>query len=326
MKTNNNFVRRIGLALAAGTLLASTSVTLAGSASPVGPVWDVVISGKANGVAYLSFLPTGELCGVEIITPKSSGGTVVPENERYLGPETGRNSGDAPATNALSSTNVLYGAYVDIKGWWTYDTSGRIVGGFPEIGTREQLTTTEVTFTNEFGQVITNQVTATAENAVTNNVSFVGKVSSSGKLSMTGHSGIGKVNYRGVVLNTVPDLGGPWLIDTKRNGQQFYEFMRLEPNYTPGYCSMPYYWVCGQGPSYYFTGIALASTQKRLALATSRVGTSETIARAVSGSVNYTKKTATLNGGEDPQLRVKLKVSALLYGAPPLPCDGDNNE
>jgi hypothetical protein len=42
------------------------------SDSPVGPVWDCLLSGKRNGIAYLSFSTTnnGTLSGYEILVPQ----------------------------------------------------------------------------------------------------------------------------------------------------------------------------------------------------------------------------------------------------------------
>jgi hypothetical protein len=319
MKTLKQKLSRLALPVVCATLALVAVQCRAQSLSPVGPVWDVVISGKANGIAFLSFQANGELCGIEIISPRS-GGTSSPADARNT-QESPPRSGSS--TNSLSSTNVLYGFY-PIRGWWAYDNTGRIIGSFPEIGSQTGSTTKEVVITNDFGVITTNTVADTDVVTVTNSVSFTAKVGSNGRLSMKGSSGIGALNYRGIPASQLPDVGGTWYGETKRGGQTFIEIIGLNPEVSND-CYLPYFTVCGEGPTYQFDGVALVSNQKRLALNTGWLGQTETVSRVVFGSLNSTTFRAALKGGEAPNYKVKLTINKFVGPAPPLPCDEGND-
>lgn len=279
MKTNRSLLGRHLSGLAAGLCLAAASTALAQFASPVG-TWDFVINGKANGVAFITFESDYSLSGIEIIAPKGQSSPDPVSGSRYI-VEPGRYPDTSTSTNNLSSTNVLYGTYT-LKGWWTFDSTGKIVGNFPEIGYRSDGTTVS---------------------GVTNSVQFTAKVKPGKKLTLLGSSGIGKVNYLGVPLTSSTDLSGSWVGETKRGGQNFYESMDVFPYDAFSFA------VLGTGATYDFAGRALVSQQKKLALHTYWTTSTESVVRVVVGSYNSGKSIGSLKGIEDPNFSVKLKMS-----------------
>src|SRR5687767_13408073 len=132
MKIINRKLSHLAFSLTASLLLAGAGSALAQYVSPVG-TWDVVISGKANGVATLTFTEDYQLCGVEIITQPGGGSSDVPSDLRFPGSEPGRYPTQNSGTNNLNPGNVLYGLY-RVQGWWSFDSAGKVIGSFPEIG------------------------------------------------------------------------------------------------------------------------------------------------------------------------------------------------
>jgi len=280
MKINNHLLKRVALALTASLLVAGSGAAVAQYVSPVG-TWDVVISGRAKGVAFLTFNSDYTISGIEMIAPAGKVDDTSSSDLRYPGGEPGRHpdpNPDSPST--VSSTNVLYGTY-DIDGRWTYDANGKIVGFFPEIGSRGS-------GTNSAG--------------VTNSVNFTAKVTPGKRISLVGSSGIGKVNYRGIPFTSVPDFSGSWLGQTKRGSQTFYELFDASAY------DLFSFDIFGTGPTYEFEGVALVSAQKRIGMHTAWT-TSDPVVRVVVGSYNPAKSRGDMKGIEDPKLKVRLRIS-----------------
>jgi hypothetical protein len=272
--------------------------------SPIG-TWDFVMNGAENGVAFITFSSDYTFTGVQIIAPRKP--TVLTSTPaevtigRYTGEPVGRTAEtnavvEPPSTNSTgSSKNVLYGFYAfeppgsPLGGRWTYDAAGRVIGSWGEIGQR-------------FDGAVTN--------TVTNSVSFAALVVPGKRMTMTGSSGVGTVTFQGVPFTPVPDISGGWYGQTTREGQKFYEFIDISVR-TAG--PFPSFTVTGDGPTYAFNGIALVSSQKRIAFHTTwTTPTNTTIARAVAGQFKPNASKGTMKGSEDPAMSVTLKIARRL--------------
>ena len=97
--------------------------------SPVGPVWDCLLSGKRNGIAYLTFSTAGNgtVSGYEILVPQP----LVSPHTTLVSDVFGTNGlGFRPPTP--SSTTNIFGSF-PVNGSWGFDAKGRITGHFLEV-------------------------------------------------------------------------------------------------------------------------------------------------------------------------------------------------
>jgi len=250
--------------------------------SPVG-TWDFVISGAESGVAFITFNGDNTFDGVEIIAPKSKGGTS--DDGRTVGDD-GRI--DPPVSGTNTAGNVLYGTY-DISGEWAFDISGKVIGFFPEIS---------------------SVFTGSETNTVTNSVSFVASVVPGRRMTLKGSSGIGKVQFRGVPFTGVPDISGPWSGQMEKGNQTFTELFDIS------FAGPFHFDVIGDGPTYSFDGLALVSSQGAIAMHTSYdTGSNSFLARVVAGKFNFKAFKASLRGTEGDGATAQ-KVSVLIAPTP----------
>jgi hypothetical protein len=131
----------------------------------------------------------------------------------------------------------------------------------------------------------------------TNSVHFLGTVVPGKRLTLVGKSSLGGATYRGVPAVTLPDISGSWLGLRHQNRLLSYEFFDLTDSpYAPNS-----YTVSGHGAGCSYTGLALLSSQKKIALACDIVvGTNYQSTRAVIGSFNPRKASASVAGVEAP--------------------------
>ena len=306
-------------------LLSALATSQAQTSSLVGTNWDCVISGKRNGVAYLSFSNSGTLAGYEILVPQApaSTHTVLLSDPLFIGDLGVR----PPSTN--NTTNIF--GYFPVNGSWGLDSKGHIIGFYLEVvegstcttnpiplSTNEYVWPTPVSETNVFTETIcittpigTNTLAGTFTNqsicysnevdcagAFTNTVNFSGKAVTGKRLSLTGKTPIGSVAIRGVPAVNLTNLSGAWYGLKKQNQTTLYEFFSLTnllvwPNT---------YSVRGSGAGYTYSGIAGLSSQKKIALALGvfNIDGSYQSTRAVFGSFNPKKLTANTSGVDAP--------------------------
>jgi hypothetical protein len=310
-----------GPALLLGLLLVGAGAW-AQSGSPVGTVWDCVLSGQRGGIAYLTFSTNdnGAISGYEILVPQP------PETSREV-PAHDNLGGDGRGVRPPpTQTTNLYGAF-PVRGAWGFDTHGGISGRFLEAVTDESCITNTtpistnqlesaaplfqtntfqdrlcVTFptgTNALAGTYTNQtvcyeLTVTC-GGFTNVVNFTGKVSGK-RLSLTCKTPLGTVTMRGVPAVRLGSLSGEWSGVCKQHGASSYEFLTL----TNSPVRTNTYVVSGSGPDFTYTGFASLSSQKKLALAISLYNLDHSYrgTRAVVGPFNPQHLAANATGTE----------------------------
>ena len=130
---------------------------------------------------------------------------------------------------------------------------------------------------------------------MTYGISFSGVVRPGVRIALSGTRGRGRVVYRGVPLNPLPDLGTTLYASCRRSGTTFTELMSLSAGGSPNH-----YLVTGVGPGYTFDGELLVSALRRggLATVTSDGGG---LLNAVVGSFSATTGRGSLTGvSENP--------------------------
>lgn len=220
-------------------------------ASPVG-MWDFTVNGGGEkGLAFLTFADDGTFSGYNLLAPTPKSTTTTDSNDRN---DTGDDSRDGTSGSSSSSgTTNLFG-FAPVKGPWTFDNKGRVVGLFTEVlhqtgpswpcvsdtfstNIAGNLYTTNLSFcfvTNTFSTNVTfisdsgtpNDVTFTFQTnsmpgsiEVTNGVSFVGKVTPGRRFTLVSTTPVGKTTYSGVPFNNaLPDLSGSWIAKKRSNG------------------------------------------------------------------------------------------------------------
>jgi hypothetical protein len=212
--------------------------------------------------------PGGGLSLTEVVVPR------LPSSPRPI-----LINGDYPSnglglrtTGSSDQTNLaLYGS-ASVGGVWGVDNAGRIIGNFVEV-------TQDGTFTNA--------------------INFVGKVVPGKRLTLLATSSSGHFTIRGVPATNLVDLSGSWFGVRRQNGAASYEFLRLEPINDPNAINI--YQVDGQGSGFSYSGIALLSVQRKLALgSTLSTGADSSTIRAVCGQLNFRTLQAVTCGIESP--------------------------
>jgi hypothetical protein len=134
---------------------------------------------------------------------------------------------------------------------------------------------------------------------VTNFVSFSAKVVPEKRLTLVATTTFGSVSFRGVPAAPVApaDLTGPWYGSRKQDGVSTFEFFDIQDTlYSNLY---PLYAVQGEGPGYAYDGVALVSSQKKIAFALSVAPDTDTNSvRAVFGAINTKALRASIRGIE----------------------------
>ena len=291
------------LALAAAGLLVTATVPF-GHAAPQSPVgdWDFVLGGKQRGVAFISFNSNSTITGGQILvpvvpvkprTPKTP--TVDPRNPDGLTTRPSDTPTTTPTTGFSSTTSNVIGS-TTIGGFWTYDTTGRIIGNLSQIY-RDFDSTTTVT-TNGTNTVI-------QEVLKTNGVAFRGVVTPGVRMTLNAYNSIGTVTYKGVPTVDLADLDGDYTAETKRDGLLAFEFFTLEqiPSILNAYTI-----TNGLGGSYNFNGLVLISRQKQMAIYTVSQEEDPRLSTYV-GAFNSTTRRGTLKGANNtPGYGISYKV------------------
>jgi hypothetical protein len=248
--------------------------------SPVGP-WDFTLSGKAAGIAQMTFNADGTIDGnVQIYTKVK---LPDPEdNPRGPADTTGSRNGTAN-TNTTYVTNYAGEAVID--GRWSFDAKGKLVG-----------------YLNEGGYTYTT----TSTNATTNGISFRGTVSLGAKPRMT-LQGSGNVSrtYSGIPETALVDISGTYTATGKRLGYASTEFFTLT---SMGGNNNVYNVTQGSRPGFGFDGRALLSGRKQVSMVTVSTPPSLYILTVLVGSINTNKATASLTGRESVNGSVSLKM------------------
>jgi hypothetical protein len=297
------------------------------SGTPVGNTWDCLLSGKRNGVAYLTFSATnnGTVTGYEILVPQP----LTSPHAVLVNDALGSNGLGVEPPAPTETTNI-YGAF-PINGSWSFDSKGRIIGFYFEVAGDASCTTNVVpistnnypstdptprtnfngdTFcvilpiwTNTPPDTYTNQEICYSNQvacgyAVTNTVNFTGKAVTGKRLTLTCKTSLGTVTMRGVPAVELMDLSGSWYGVKKQSGTTSYEFFTLTN--LVGFPNT--YLADGSGATYTYQGVAALSSQKKIALAFSitNVNGSYQSTRAVVGSFNSRKVSGNTSGLDAP--------------------------
>ena len=152
-------------------------------------------------------------------------------------------------------------------------------------------------FTTNITTFITNAPTITCAtnitSGLTNTINFVAKVVPGKRLTMVATTSLGNVTIRGVPLVSLIDLSGSWYGTRKQNHVANFEFFDLFA--LPDPPNM--YEVDGRGPGYSYTGLAMLSSQKKIAFAVDLAGDAGyESTRAVIGSFSVRNLQATTAG------------------------------
>ena len=158
------------------------------------------------------------------------------------------------------------------------------------------------------GQTICNTTTYTEQtlcytniiicSAITNAISFVGKVVPDKRITLVCTTPFGKTLYRGVPFQELQDISGDWYGVKTQNGVAYQEFFSL----SNGFANI--YDVGGAGPGYSYHGIAILSSRNKISfvfgmdppLPTQPV----TVVRAVTGPFNRKNVEANTRGYDQP--------------------------
>jgi len=256
-------------------VLLSSLQSLTAQVSPVGPVWDVVISGDQKGVAQLVFNPDHTIQGTEVFTMKPHG--IPPEDPRTL--LSGGIRVNGADTNLISTNTYFYGAS-ELVGRWSLDSKGRILGTLLE-----------------------------GDDDIINGISFSGKRKGQ-RLTLVGRHEKRVIQYTGRLQAPLPDISGDFVSYGYRDGKPTVELYSLTPDNLSAFPNQ--YVVTGSGPDYLIMGTALLSGQNHLAIANMQRYDQRDLMSAVSGSFNPTKKRGSLTGVDTNHRRVTSKVEVQL--------------
>jgi len=227
----------------AGLLLGSSATRAQVSYPPPVGDWDLVYSGKQKGLAVLTFNLDGTLTGYEIVRPVPAKTSSSDVDLRHPGGEADRGGGTGTSTNGgstniIANTNIL-GSSV-LTGVWNYDSAGKVIGLINQI----------------------SQTLGPVPVDVTNVVSFRAGVVPGSRITISTYGSGGKNILRGKPVSDLGNLGGDFYAAGKRDGLTFFEFADLLPD--PGLLNR--YDFSGIGPGYTFTGGALVSRTKQIAV------------------------------------------------------------
>lgn len=267
--------------------------------SPVG-TWDISFSGGGRvGLANITFAagsPLGSFIGYEIIAPKQHGTSQPDGRPGAVG------TGSSGSNTKAMGTNIF--GFEPINGSWGFDNQGRVIGSWIELTPANacitNITITATTETN--GNIITVTLsTNTTVNcdALTNQVSFVGKVVPGKRLSLVASTSTGKVTYQGVPNTQLTNITGQWYGYKHEQQQQFLEFFTLTPvSLTAD--GLNAYSFQGSGPGYFYNeGFAIVSAKKKIAFASMVVHpTVGTNTLSAVGSINLKSLNAQTKGLE----------------------------
>jgi hypothetical protein len=278
-------MKRLSLAAASAlALLAGTTAQAQVPPSPVGP-WDCTLSGKAQGIAQLTFNADGTIDGyVQLYTTKKA-----PEpNPRGSAEEAARQS-DTSMTNSTPPVTNYFGS-AGLEGRWSYAEGGAERGKI--IG-----------YLNEGNFIITSSST----NAATNHITFNGVVrnGTNPRLTLQGVGPVGKVTYTGIPESSLLDIGGVYTATGQRGHKSTVEFFTLT---SQGGNNNTYNVTAGSSPAFGFTGTALLSGRKLFSMVTTSQGTNGYYLTALVGSIKTNTATASLKGRDNVNGRLSLRM------------------
>jgi hypothetical protein len=190
-----------------------------------------------------------------------------PTND-FEGRNLGGGIGRYPTVSPKIGTTNLFG-FGDFSGDWEFDSSGQVIGSYTQV------------VENRGGAGTTNKTSG-----VTNSVSFRAKVVPGKRLTMTCSAASGKILYKGVALNPLPEINGHWYGSRQQNDRTFVEFFDLLsseavfPNL---------YELVGAGPSYPMTGVCMRSAQGKIAFGIEQ-GSTNAVLRTSIGSFGSSSK------------------------------------
>ena len=305
------------------------------AAHPVVGTWDCILSGPRGGTAYLTFFEDeesmnhGTFIGYEVMVPKHPKPTDIGDARGGEGED--RGGGTTPRVRGQQ----IFGAETP-NGSWALDNAGRTIGHFIEVSALENCVTNAfptstngappspdpTPFTNSISGdefCVTAPIDLTTNSlgnynmqticytniiiceALTNAISFVGKVVPGKRLTLISTTPFGKTAYRGVPAQGLPDISGDWFGTKKQAGTTYQEFLTLSPS---GFPFPNIYDVVGAGPGYSYQGHAVLSSRKSISfvlgmdppLPTDPV----TVVRAVTGPFNVKNIAAVTRGFDQP--------------------------
>jgi hypothetical protein len=277
--------------LASLALLLGQPATATQAALPPSPVgtWDCALGGNQVGLAIIRFDADFTFSGIQLIRPNPAVHAPKPDvDPREGGGGTGRDgtpvsggSTPAPPTNFVGGTTM--------SGLWGYDTAGKVIGLLDQITATVELVDKMITnVVNGTNMVVTVSVYETV--FATNSVSFRAVVVPGTRLAMTAFLRGGQNIYRGLPSVPLPDISGNFYGSGMQNKLQFFEFFAASPagNFPN------YYDLDGVGPGYNFTGFAIVSRHKRIAVFTAALPAA--VVTTYTGPFNLTTRRGSLRG------------------------------
>jgi hypothetical protein len=271
---------RSAVALAALLGLAGFTVAAQQYASPVG-TWDCLISGSGQqGIAFLTFNPAvtnhnqGTFSGYQLVSQKKQT-TSSNDGGRNPGGDVGRYVTIDTNAPFNGGTNLL--GFTPVNGPWWYDEKGRVVGYFTVAGGFHEPVTNYIPVYDSTGTNLLYERTEIDIGGFTNAFSYVAKVVTGKRLTLSCSTTTGKVTYKGVPYKTtIPGISGRWSGTKKENHQEFLQEFNLTSvalgnPFDPVTVSDDvtnfaniYFSTNGTGPGYLFDAAAMVSTQKKI--------------------------------------------------------------
>ena len=308
---NKRYLTSLKLAaLAVAGLLLGSSATRAQTPfpTPVGD-WDIVSSGKEQGLVILTFASDGTLGGYKIVRPvprKTSSPDVNPRHPNIPGDDTERTTGSGlgGSTTPKPSTNFLGSA--DIDGAWAFDSAGKILGFLNQISVNEIKPVEEISTNVIDGFIVLSTNIVLKGVTTTNAVSFRGSVVPGSRITICTYGPNGNNTLKGKPRTDPGNLGGGFYAVGKRGSINFVEF----PDLVLAGGIPTLYNVTGTGPGYMFTGAALVSNQKKIAVLTlSSDGTP--VLSVYTGSFNLTSRKGKLSGEDSNGKKLNYNFNPL---------------
>lgn len=289
----------------AGLLLGSSATRAQSPPSPVGNDWDLVFSGSQLGLAVLTFNSDNTLAGYEIVRPAPRKGASTDVDPRHPGVEDfGRTAVTTTSGGGSSSAKVItnFLGSAPLNGTWYNDAAGKIVGLMNQLS--QTVTPMETYSTNQLGEVVTNiTFVVTTE---TNAVSFRAVVVPNTRITICTYGPNGNNVMRGKPVDLAQaDQSGNFYAVGKRDGVNFVEFLTLVPD---GVVPNRYNFSGGMGPGYAFTGRALVSRSKQIALFTLTSDVDDLLT-VYSGSYNLVSKKGKLGGLDSSSRKVNYNLA-----------------
>lgn len=291
----------------AGLLLGSSATRAQTPPSPAGD-WDLVYSGSQKGLALLTFNLDNTLTGYEIVrpAPRKGSSSATDVDPRHPGVEdTGRTvvttttSGSSSATKVV--TNLLGSA--PLNGVWYHDTAGKVIGIINQLS--QTVEPVESYMTNQLGEIVTNvTLVVTSE---TNAISFRAVVVPGSRITVYTYGPDGNNILRGRPVDTLQaDQSGDFYAIGKRDGLNFVEFLNLQQDAL----LTTRYDLGGMGPGYSFTGRALVSRSKQIAVVTLSLDGSAVLS-VYTGSYNLVSHKGKLSGVDSSDRKLTYNLSFL---------------